>query len=179
MDYMSKADMLYQDVENYQNNIESIMQEEDASPSDIAAALDFQKDSLKDEIVKCYKTRSNYQYAADAIKAELDVLNSRVKALKDRAADFELKAQTIDEVIKVAMTTMGECSIFTPMVTIEMKVSPQKVEIDDEDAVPDEFRVEAKRPAPSKTLLKPYLEAHPECEFAHLEKSMDIKYKVD
>lgn len=170
--------MKYEDVKLYQQNIEEILSQEGATPSDVVDAMDFQKDSLKENIEKCYKTRENYAHAADVIKAEMDVLNAKMKLLKERAAGFKAKADTLDEIIKVAMNAMGEDSIFLPTVTIEMKTSTPKVEIDDEDAVPDELRNKPKRPEPSKTLLKPYLQEHPECDFAHLESVLELKYKV-
>lgn len=177
-EYKSKADLLYEDVQLYQQNIEQIMSAEDAVPADIVEALGFQKDNLKENIEKCYKTRENYVYCADVIKGEVAALDARIKLLKERAAGFNKKAATIDEAIKVAMMAMEENSVFLPMVTINMKASAFKVEIDDEDAVPDELRNEPERPNPSKTLLKKYLQEHPECDFAHLEKQVELQYKV-
>lgn len=178
MDYTSKADLLYQEVEAYQNAIEAVMAAPNASPSDVATMIEFQKDNLKDEVIKCYKTRSNYAYAADVIKGEIDVLNARVKELKARAEKFEQKAAIIDEVIKGAMRAMDEDRIFTPVVTIETK-SSLVVEIDDEEAVPDELRNPPKPGTPSKKLLKSYLTDNPDCDFAHMEQSYDIKYTVE
>lgn len=177
-EYKSKADVLYEDVVAYQENIEAIMSQDGASPSDIAEAVGFQKENLKDEIMKCYKTRQNYAFAAESLEAEYDILIEKAKTVKERMAGFKAKAATLDEVIKTAMIALGEERIFMPLVTIEIKASAPKVEIDDEDAVPDEFRSEPKKPEPSKTLLKPYLLEHPECEFAHIEKTMDVKYTV-
>lgn len=179
MAIQSKADQLFEDVENYQQNIEAIMSQDGASPSDIMAAINFQKESLKDEVVKCYKTRSNYANAAEVITAEAKILEAKVKELKARAADFESRAATMDEVIKLAMTAMNMESLFTPLVTIEVKPSTQTVVVDDPESVPDELRNEPKVPEPSKTKLKAYLESlgSTPCPFAHFEKQLQVKYK--
>lgn len=178
-DFKSKADVLYEDVVNYQENIESIMSMEGAKPSDIVEAIGFQKDTLKDEIIKCYKTRENYMTMAEAANEEAKIIAERAKAIKARASEFEQKALVIDEVIKAAMMAMNEERIFSPLVTIEVKPGNQVVEIDDPDAVPDELRNKPKVPEPSKTLLKAYLQEHPDCTFAHFERPIDVKYKVD
>lgn len=178
MDFKSKAELLYEDVKDFQETVEAIMNAEDATPSDIADALDFQKDDLKEKMAQCYKTRENYAHAATVIKAEVDILSERIKMLKARGEAFTERATVIDEVIKTAMTTLGENTVFTPTVTFELKASTPKVIIDDEEAVPNSLRSEPKQPAPSKTLIKKYLEDNPDCEFAHLEKSMDLKYKT-
>lgn len=179
MDFMSKADMLYQDVESYQIAIESAMAAEGATPSDIAAVMEFQKDNLKEGIEKCYKTRENYLNAAKKINAEIDILNQKIKELKGRAAGFEERATVLDNAVMTALQVMGEDRVFTPLVTVEVKASAERVVIDDDDLVPDELRNPPKPGTPSKTLIKKYLANNPDCEFAHIEREPEIKYKAD
>lgn len=178
-----EAELLYKETETYQKAVESILSQKEKtnnknSLAAIAAALDFQKESLEESIARAWKVRENYAFSASSVKDHIKTLEDRIKELKARAAEFEQKAAEIDEVIKTGMQSMKESKLELPEITIEVKASVQKVVIDDEDSVPDELRNPVKTPEPSKTALKAYLLENPDCEFAHLERTVELKYKV-
>ena len=178
-----EAELLYKETETYQKAVESILSQKEKTKEKgdlaaIAAALNFQKESLEESIARAWKVRENYAFLASSTKDHIKTLEDRIKELKARAGEFEQKAGEIDEVIKTGMQSMKESKLVLPEVTIEVKASAQKVVIDDEDRVPDELRNPAKKPEPSKTALKSYLLENPDCEFAHLERTVELKYKV-
>lgn len=177
MENQKIEDILYEEAAGLQQIIENVMSAENASASDIAAALDFSSENLKERMLEGYKIRENYSYQADIIKGEIDLLNTRMKALKEREGQLRKKVDAIDESIKIGMQKMRLTDLSLPTVEISVR-GTEDVVVDDEESVPEELRNKAKPGTPSKTKLKKYLVDNPDCDFAHMEKKTEIEYSI-
>lgn len=175
METISTENKIYEIAKDFEAQVEEATAG-GADAEEIAAVFNFCSENLKEQMLKGYHVRENYAYQADVIDGEAKALEERLKALKERSKKYRARADAIDNALALGMAKLGETSIHYPEVDLSVELK-EKIEIDDPEAVPDELRNTPKIPEPSKTKIKKYLQEHPECDFAHMEKVLEIKFK--
>ncbi len=133
----------------------SRLQEVAEEGDDIAEAIEQVSGDLRVKATGIVYVIRNLEAAADACEAEAKRLADRAKARKNAAE--RLKARVLG-----TMQDNGVLRIESPTVTLSVAQCPERVEIDDESALPPEFVREKVTRTPDKTAIMAAYRAHGE-----------------
>lgn len=116
----------------------------------------------------------NYAKIITQVKAEADNIAAEVKRLTERQKGLKNKAQRMTETLYDAMNAAGKRKFKTTLFTFGIQNNPPSVVVDDEKAVPDEFK--RHEVTLDKTALKEALKAG-EVAGAHLEQGESLRIR--
>lgn len=87
-------------------------------------------------------------------EAHADAIGVRIKTLQDRKARLQHKADLTREAIAVAMDVAKRKKLATPLGTVSLKATPQKVELVDESEIPTKYFVRPEPTLSKKAILE-------------------------
>jgi hypothetical protein len=114
--------------------------------SEFSAALDSIGGAIDDKVEGCVKVIRH-------LDADMEMLRAEEVRLAKRRKSIEGSKDRLRKYVRENMQLAQRDKIKTALFTIFLSAAKQKVVIDDEDAVPNEYRAEAKRPPPDKAAL--------------------------
>lgn len=132
---------LYQLVEQHRD----LMQFADETDVDPQALLDT-LEGLTGEIE--IKAQSVAAFIRN-IEADSEAISQAAKLMRARAERLQERAESIRTYLLTNMQATGITKISCPFFTITLRKNPQRVDIYDEKAIPDRFRVWPEPPPPS------------------------------
>ena len=114
------------------------------------------------------------------MNAEIEAIENAVAKLIERSAKITKRSDWLMSYLLVNMQRSGILKIVHPMFTIAIRKNPEKVLIEDQSAVPEEFYGPQKPPPPreiSKTLIKAAIQSGREVPGARItqEERLEIK----
>lgn len=130
--------------------------------SEFDAALKAIDGAIEQKVEGCAKVLKH-------LDADMEALRAEEVRLAKRRKTVEANKEKLRGYVRENMALAQRNNIKTLLFTIYLSAAKEKVVIDDEDAVPDAYRGEAKRPPPSKTAI---MQAHDRGEVvpgAHVE----------
>jgi len=132
---------LYKLVEQHRE-LERFADETDVDPEVLRDTLD----GLKGDIE--LKAQSVAAFIRN-IEADADAIAAASKAMAQRAARLQERADAIRQYLLVNMQATGITKISCPYFTISLRKNPPSLVVENEAAVPDQFRVWPEPPPPS------------------------------
>jgi len=129
---------------------------------DFAAALSRIEDAIDDKVEGCAKVIRH-------LDADMEALRSEEVRLAKRRKSVESNKERLRKYIRENMQIAQKDKIKTALFTVFLAAAKERVVIDDEDAVPDAYRGEVKRPPPSKTAIMDAVKRGEVVAGAHVE----------
>lgn len=151
---------LYELKENYRAVLE-MMEDEDVDQEAVADTLSMITDDIEEKA-------ENYAIIMKELEAEADKLKKEEDRLKKRRQAIESHREQMKDSLKSAMELIGKRKISTEHFTIGIQKNGGSlpVHIDNEDALPERFKVYTWKPDTEQ--LRNYLEIMGTQSFAHL-----------
>lgn len=151
---------LYELKENYRAVLE-LMEDEEADQEAVADTLSMITDDIEEKA-------ENYAIIMKELEAEADKLKKEEDRLKKRRQAIESHREQMKDSLKSAMELIGMKKISTEHFTIGIHKNGGSlpVHIDNEDALPERFKVYTWKPDTEQ--LRNYLEIMGTQSFAHL-----------
>lgn len=151
---------LYELKENYRAVLE-LMEDEEADQEAVADTISMITDDIEEKA-------ENYAIIMKELEAEADKLKKEEDRLKKRRQAIELHREQMKDILKSAMELIGKRKISTEHFTIciQKNGGSLPVHIDNEDALPERFKVYTWKPDTEQ--LRNYLEIMGTQSFAHL-----------
>ena len=151
---------LYELKENYRAVLE-LMEDEEADQEAVADTLSMITDDIEEKA-------ENYAIIMKELEAEADKLKKEEDRLKKRRQAIENHREQMKDILKSAMELIGKRKISTEHFTIVIQKNGGSlpVHIDNEDALPERFKVYTWKPDTEQ--LRNYLEIMGTQSFAHL-----------
>lgn len=118
----------------------------------------------------------NYAKVINALYATADSLDAEIKRLQSRKTAMNNNADRIKKNLEKAMVATGKEKFKTTLYSFGIQNNPAAVVIDDESAIPKEYRI----PQPDKvdkTAIKEFLKAGNTAQYAHLEQSRSLRIR--
>ena len=162
---------LYEIVQ-HRAEFERLAEQGDLDPQLIVDTLESLDGELNDKAVAVAQFSRNIEATAAAVR-------EAGKAMLDRAARLEKRAESIRNYLLFQMEFAQVSKIECPWFTIAIRKNPPAVIIDDEAAVPDQFKVTPEPPAPrpDKALIRDALKAGEDVPGARLVQSERLEIK--
>lgn len=151
---------LYELKDNYRSVLE-LMEDEDVDQEAVADTLSMITDDIEEKA-------ENYAIIMKELEAEADKLKKEEDRLKKRRQAIEDHREQMKDSLKSAMELIGKKKISTEHFTIAIQKNGGSlpVHIDNEDALPERFKVYTWKP--DNEQLRNYLEMMGTQSFAHL-----------
>ena len=129
------------------NNSRDYVDEETGEvDAEFDAALNAIGGAIDDKVEGCAKVIRHLDADMEALRAE------EVRIAKRRKS-IEGNKERLRKYVRESMQFAQRDKIKTPLFTVYLSAAKERVIIDNEDAVPDDYRAEAKRPPPDKTAI--------------------------
>ena len=116
------------------------------------AELDIPEEALRDtlESMQCAIEVKSKAVAAQVLNLEAmaEAVDNAAKAMKERAAKIQRRADWIREYLRANMTACGITKIEAVEFVLSIKKNPPAVVIDDETAIPDDYKRIPEPPPP-------------------------------
>lgn len=122
--------------------LQRLAEEADVDPQAFADTLEGLVGEFEAKAEAVAMVIGNLEADAETISAAAKAMQARAKRLNDRAAG-------IKAYLKVHMQATGIAKISCPYFVITLRRNPPRVDIGDERAIPDEFRVWPEPPPPT------------------------------
>lgn len=102
-------------------------------------------------------------------EASYDAVDKEIKRLQKKKKSWERNIANLKDYLKRSMTAMDKENVRTDKFTFSIRQGSYSAVVDDEEKLPEEFKV----PQPDKIRLddlKKYLKEHGDTEYAHLQQ---------
>ena len=162
---------LYEIVQ-HRAEFERLAEQGDLDPQVILDTLESLDGELNDKAVTIAQFTRNLDATAHAVR-------EAGKAMLERAARLEKRAQSIRDYMLYQLQFAGVTKIECPWFVISVKKNPAAVVIDDEAAIPEAFKVqpEPPPPRPDKAKIRDAIKAGDDVPGAHLVQSDRLEIK--
>lgn len=163
---------LYQITDQHRELLH-LADEADLDPQMLADTLDGLAGDFEAKAKSVAMFIENLQTSADAIQQAAKLMHQRAQRLTQRA-------EAIRTYLKINMEATGITKISCPWFVISLRKNPPRVEIIDEAAVPEKYRVWPEPPPPSidKRALLEALKIDPEIPGATIAQDTRVEIKL-
>lgn len=148
--------------------IQELLQNEEIDPS-------FIDDTLESLIFELEQKADGYAQVRKNVFNDINIIKEEEKRLKNRRLAYEKNLERLDKAIEKSMIVTGKTNIKTSLFTYQIRTNPPSVVIDDEEQIPNQFRIEQPSKI-DKSTLKDFLKKH-KTPYAHLEQSKSLKIR--
>lgn len=163
---------LYQLSEQYRA-LERLADSDEIPPEVIRDTLDALSGELDDKAVSVAHFIRNLESAAESIAAAAGNMMIRADRLRDRA-------HSVREYLLFHMQATNKQRIDSVYFTLSVRNNPPAVVVDDETAVPVEFKVQPPAPAPrlDRTMIAAHLKAGETVPGCHIVTRQRLEIKI-
>lgn len=160
------------EIVRHRAEFERLAEQGDLDPQLILDTLESLDGELNDKAVSVAQFSRNIEATAAAVR-------EAGKAMLERAARLEKRAESIRTYLLLQMEFAGVSKIESPWFVVQVKRNPPAVVIDDEHAVPDSYKVTPEPPAPrpDKKAIAAALKAGEDVPGARLVQSDRLEIK--
>lgn len=125
---------LYEITANYLETLDVFTDpENDIAPEVVTSTLETMEGLFEEKAVQIAAFAKQMEAEAEAIKAVIDGMQRRQKAL-------ETRARWLRDYVKIGMETMGRKKLESPWFLLSIAKNPPAVEVFDESKIPQEYR---------------------------------------
>ena len=118
----------------------------------------------------------NYAKIIAQEKAEADSIAAEIKRLTERKKAREGKADRMKATLHAAMQAAGRTKFSTPLFTFAMQKNPPALVVDDENAIPEQYKTIVTKTEIDKAAIKEACKTGT-VEGAHLEQGESLRIK--
>lgn len=163
---------LYQLSEQYRS-LERLADSDELPPEVIRDTLDALSGELDDKAVSVAHFVRNLEEAAESIQRAAAAMTVRADRLRDRATSLR-------EYLLFHMQATNKTRIDSVYFTLAVRTNPPAVVVDDESAVPAQFKVQPPAPAPrlDRTMIAAHLKAGDTVPGCHIVTRQRLEIKI-